>query len=67
MEPGAPETARGYHDSIKGVDARGKRCHALSWEAFREYWTRTCAEVPEENQATRWRDDPKHYSPREAL
>ncbi|TVT24826.1 oxygenase MpaB family protein [Amycolatopsis acidiphila] len=109
--PRAERTARevrGYHDLIKGVDARGRRYHALdpdtfywahstffmltlitaermcgglsaaqrrqlfdehvqwyrlygvstrpvpaSWEAFQEYWDHMCAEVLEDNKATR--------------
>jgi len=37
--PRAPETARqvrGYHDTIKGVDARGRKYHALDPDTF--YW-----------------------------
>jgi F420-dependent oxidoreductase-like protein len=38
--PRAAETARavrGYHDTTKGVDARGRRYHALNTDTF--YWT----------------------------
>ncbi|MFD6677117.1 oxygenase MpaB family protein [Rhodococcus zopfii] len=37
--PRAPETARqvrGYHDTIKGIDARGRKYHALDPDTF--YW-----------------------------
>ncbi|GAA3562166.1 oxygenase MpaB family protein [Amycolatopsis ultiminotia] len=109
--PRAPRTAlevRGYHDRIKGVDAKGRRYHALdpdtfywahstffvstiliadhfmggigeaekrtlfdehvrwwrmyrmtmrpvpqSWEDFQRYWKHMCAEVLEDNKATR--------------
>ncbi|NKQ52632.1 DUF2236 domain-containing protein [Amycolatopsis sp. K13G38] len=109
--PRAAETARtvrGYHDTIKGVDSRGRRYHALnpdtfywahstffmltvvaaermcgglseadkrrlfdehvqwyalygmsmrpvpgSWEEFQRYWDHMCAEVLEDNKATR--------------
>ncbi|MBB4683346.1 oxygenase MpaB family protein [Amycolatopsis jiangsuensis] len=109
--PGAAHTAlevRGYHDRIKGVDAQGRRYHALdpetfywahatffvstiliadhfmggigepekrrlfeehvrwwrmyrmtmrpvpeSWEDFQRYWKHMCAEVLEDNKATR--------------